>query len=155
MINYKIGSVEDQYNVFDEAFQTDKANFKHPTYLYRYFELYYNMYTSENHSISLEELIKKYEAINEKFDGEKQRLSRMKSDSAYKNSIGIANCSACSSGSGECSGRFVGKFPGFHCISAFHFEKGTYQCPKGYTMCKRCGGHHLSYMYLSQYCDVL
>ncbi|WP_235982984.1 tetratricopeptide repeat protein [Kordia aestuariivivens] len=89
MINYKIGTIEEQYNVFDEAFETDKANFKHPRYLYHYFELYYTMYTSGNHGISLEDLIEKYETINEKFAAEKQRLSKIKSEAAYKNSIGI------------------------------------------------------------------
>jgi TPR repeat protein len=80
MIKHKIGSLEEQYNTFNEAFQTDQLNFKHPRYLYIYFELYHNMYTSGNYGLQLENLIEKYEAVQEKFEYEKQRLFKIKDE---------------------------------------------------------------------------
>ncbi|QHI39340.1 Photosystem I assembly protein Ycf3 [Kordia antarctica] len=80
MIDYSIGSITAQYAVFDEAFQTDQKNFKHPTYLYRYFELYYKMYIDGNHGISLENLIEKQEVVATKFTFEKERSLKIKND---------------------------------------------------------------------------
>ncbi len=89
MIKFNIGTLEEQYNVFDEAFATDKENFKHPAYLYRYFELYFKMYVSGNYGISLEDLMEKYEAIHKKFAEEKKQLMMAKGDAAYKNRMAI------------------------------------------------------------------
>ncbi|WP_046756447.1 tetratricopeptide repeat protein [Kordia jejudonensis] len=80
MLNYKIGSLKEQYDVFDEAFTNDSKNFKNPRYLYQYFDLYYQMYASKEYGISLENFIEKYEAVNEKFEYEKLRLSNIKVD---------------------------------------------------------------------------
>jgi len=78
MLNHNIGSIQEQYNVFDEAFTTDQKNFKNPRYIYKYFELYYKMFMSKKYSIQLENLIGKYEEVNDKLEYEKQRLSKIK-----------------------------------------------------------------------------
>ncbi|WP_298419227.1 hypothetical protein [uncultured Kordia sp.] len=80
MLKHKIGTVKEQYDVFNEAFMTDPENFKNPKYLYKYFELYYKMYTANEYAITLENFIEKYEEMNGKFEYEKQRLSKIKSD---------------------------------------------------------------------------
>lgn len=89
MIHYKIGTPEEQYNVFDEAFKNDTAHFTHPRYLYQYFELYYNRYTSGKYGISLEDLIEKYEVVKNTFTSEKEKLTKTKGTSATKNSSAI------------------------------------------------------------------
>lgn len=78
MTNHKIGSIKEQYDVFDKAFTSDQKNFKNPKYIYKYFELYYKMYTSNEYGIQLENLIEKFESVNEKFAYEKNRLSKIK-----------------------------------------------------------------------------
>jgi tetratricopeptide (TPR) repeat protein len=73
--------------VCNEAFQTDKANFKHSGSLYNYFELYYTMYKSKNPAISLENLIEKYKAVDEKFAFERARSMKIKNDSKEQKKI--------------------------------------------------------------------
>lgn len=80
MVNYKIGAIKEQYDVFDKAFTTDQKNVKNPKYIYKYFELYYKMYASNEYDIQLENLIVKFEEITAKFTYEKKRLSKIKDD---------------------------------------------------------------------------
>lgn len=78
MIDYEIGNTKEQYDVFDEAFKTDLKNFNNPKQLYLYFELYYNMYNSENQGIELEDLNEKFKEVNKKFKSESERLVILK-----------------------------------------------------------------------------
>ncbi len=88
MVDYKIGTPKEQYDVFDEAFKTDLENFKNPKSLYLYFELYYNMYTAGNQGIELENLIEKFEELNEKFESESERLAITKNEIIKKTDAG-------------------------------------------------------------------
>lgn len=88
MVDYEIGSIKEQYNVFDEAFKTDLENFKNPKSLYLYFELYYKMYTEGTHGIELENLIEKYEELTEKFESESERLAITKNEIIKKTDAG-------------------------------------------------------------------
>lgn len=88
MVDYKIGTEKEQYDVFDEAFKTDLENFKNPKSLYLYFELYYNMYTAGNQGIELEDLIEKFEDLNEKFESESERLAITKNEIIKKTDAG-------------------------------------------------------------------
>ncbi|WP_430410477.1 tetratricopeptide repeat protein [Kordia sp.] len=78
MHDYKIGTIKEQYTVFDEAFTTDQKNFKNPRHIYKYFELYHTMYTLKEDGVSLEKFIEKFEEVNAKFDYEKKRLQNIK-----------------------------------------------------------------------------
>ncbi|WP_420573024.1 tetratricopeptide repeat protein [Kordia sp.] len=71
MIKYKIGTISEQYQWFDDAFNSDKKHFTNPLNLYFYFELYYKMYQSKTNGISLENLIEKYKVIKDKLAFEK------------------------------------------------------------------------------------
>ncbi len=73
MVKYDIGSLTAQYKWFDDAFTADEKHFTNPVNLYYYFELYYKMYQAKTHGISLEDLMRKFELIQEKFTSEKER----------------------------------------------------------------------------------
>lgn len=88
MVDYKIGTAKEQYDIFDEAFKTDLKTFNNPKSLYLYFELYYNMYKDGNQGIELENLIEKYEELNEKFESESERLAIIKNEIIKKKDAG-------------------------------------------------------------------
>lgn len=88
MVDSKIGDLKSQYNVFDQAFKEDLANFKNPKSLYQYFELYYNMYTGGNQGVQLENLIQKFEELTEKFESESERLAKTKNELIAKKDAG-------------------------------------------------------------------
>ena len=78
MMKYDISTVSEQYKWFDDAFTQDKEHFRNPLNLYYYFELYYKMYQSGAHGVSLENLIEKYEMLKEKLTVEKERTPKNK-----------------------------------------------------------------------------
>ncbi|MFK7746802.1 MAG: tetratricopeptide repeat protein [Kordia sp.] len=88
MVDYKIGDVKSQYDVFDEAFKTDLVNFKNPKSLYQYFELYYSMYQTGDSGVLLENLIQKFEELTEKFESESERLAKTKNELIAKKESG-------------------------------------------------------------------
>lgn len=88
MVDYKIGAAKEQYDIFDKAFKTDLVTFNNPKSLYLYFELYYNMYKAGNQEIQLENLIEKYEELNEKFESESERLAKIKNEIIKKKDAG-------------------------------------------------------------------
>lgn len=88
MIDYEIGNTKEQYDVFDEAFKTDLKNFNTPKQLYLYFELYYNMYNSENQGIELKDLNEKFKEVNKKFKSESERLVILKNKIIDKKNTG-------------------------------------------------------------------
>lgn len=88
MMDYKIGTPKEQYDVLDKAFTTDLKNFKNPKTLYKYFELYYNMYKAGEGGVQLENVISKFEDVNEKFEYEKSRLAKVKNELIAKQDAG-------------------------------------------------------------------
>ena len=88
MVDYNIGDAQSQYAVFDQAFNEDLQNFKYPKSLYQYFELYYGMYQAGNAGVSLEDLIQKFEELNEKYESESQRLAKTKNELIRKKDAG-------------------------------------------------------------------
>lgn len=88
MVDYKIGDVKSQYDVFDEAFKSDLKNFKNPKSLYQYFELYYKMYQTGDSGVLLENLIEKFEELTEKFESESERLAKTKNELIAKKDAG-------------------------------------------------------------------
>jgi tetratricopeptide (TPR) repeat protein len=88
MVDYKIGDVKSQYDVFDQAFKEDLENFKNPKSLYQYFELYYNMYQTGDSGVLLENLIQRFEELTEKFESESERLAKTKNKLITKKDAG-------------------------------------------------------------------
>jgi len=88
MVDYKIGDVKSQYDIFDQAFKEDLANFTNPKSLYQYFELYYGMYQTGDSGVLLENLIQKFEELTEKFESESERLAKTKNKLIAKKDAG-------------------------------------------------------------------
>ena len=76
MIDFKIGSLEDTYATFDEAYTKDAASFTNPKRLYNYFKTFYDLYKSGKGSITTAMLFDKYEEVSEKFEVEGTSLAK-------------------------------------------------------------------------------
>ena len=68
MISLKLGDDKEVYDIYNEAFTKDPTSFKSPKGLYNYFKIYFNLYKSENSSVTLESIFEKYEVLTEKFE---------------------------------------------------------------------------------------
>ena len=90
MIDFKIGSNQEIYSIFDDAFKKDLESFSNPKRLYSYFKTYYQIYKSDNRNISTESLFNKYEEVSEKFEIEGVKISKNLDKILKKESEGIA-----------------------------------------------------------------
>jgi len=70
MLDYKLASDSEIFQIYDDAFKKDPKSFKSPKGLYNYFKLYFKMYKSDDQDVSLEEVFDKYEELTEKFEYE-------------------------------------------------------------------------------------
>ena len=70
MLDYKLASDSEIFQIYDDAFKKDPKSFKSPKGLYNYFKLYFKMYKSDDQDVSLEEIFDKYEELTEKFEYE-------------------------------------------------------------------------------------
>ena len=70
MIDFKLGTPQEIYATYDEAFNKDQKSFTSPKGLYNYFKTYFNLYKSGNSGVTLESLFNKYEDLTEKFEFE-------------------------------------------------------------------------------------
>ena len=76
MIDFKIGSDQEIYSIFDNAFKKDLESFSNPKRLYNYFKILYEIYKSKNDNITPEKLFEKYEDLSEKFEFESVKLAK-------------------------------------------------------------------------------
>ncbi|MGB2086178.1 MAG: hypothetical protein ACPIA1_05670 [Flavobacteriaceae bacterium] len=76
MIDFKIGTNQEIYAIFDKAYTEDAKSFTNPKRLYNYFKTLYQLYKSGDKSITMEILFNKYEEINEKFEIEGTALAK-------------------------------------------------------------------------------
>ena len=76
MIDFKIGTQEEIYATFDEAYTKDAKSFTNPKRLYNYFKTFYELYKAGKGSITTAMLFDKYEDISEKFEFEGTSLSK-------------------------------------------------------------------------------
>lgn len=60
----KVGTNDEIYSYLDQAFNKQKSSFSNPQALLVYFEMYFEKYKSDNSSITIDNLIKKYTDIN-------------------------------------------------------------------------------------------
>lgn len=74
MIDYDLGSRQEAFDVFDQAFNEDPKSFKSPKRLYTYFKTSYQLY--KNGTKTAEDLFNKYEEISEKFELEQTNLAK-------------------------------------------------------------------------------
>lgn len=68
LFNYNIGTKEEVFNFFDDAFKTDNANFDSTRALYAYFEIFVNDYKAEKTGITLQQVFDMYDDISEKLE---------------------------------------------------------------------------------------
>lgn len=76
MIDFKIGTSQEIYAIFDEAYKKDVASFTNPKRLYNYFKTFYDIYKSGNGAVTTAMLFDKYEEISEKFELEGTSLAK-------------------------------------------------------------------------------
>jgi tetratricopeptide (TPR) repeat protein len=76
MLDYNVGTKEEVFATFDSAFKQDAESFSYPKGLYNYFKTYYDLYKSENSSVTIEALFDKYEDVSEKFETENTKLAK-------------------------------------------------------------------------------
>ena len=70
-----VGTPEEVYQLVDEAFKNDRANFTNAKALYVYFEIYVNDFEAGKKGIQLQDLFNKYDEISDKIDEEEKKLS--------------------------------------------------------------------------------
>ena len=79
MVDYKLASNQEIYNVFDKAYNQDRASFDDPKPLYNYFKVYFQLY--KDGGVSMENIFDKYEEISERFeeviDGYAKQLDKL------------------------------------------------------------------------------
>lgn len=76
MIDFKIGTSQEIYTIFDQAYTKDAASFTNPKRLYNYFKTFYDIYKSGNDAVTTAMLFDKYEEISEKFEIEGTNLAK-------------------------------------------------------------------------------
>ncbi len=81
MVDNKIGTAEEKYNIFTKGYQLDKNKFTNPKAIYGYFDAAVDMY--KNQKLTFEDLINRYdelsasiEKLNEKYTMEMERLQK-------------------------------------------------------------------------------
>jgi len=74
MVDYNLGTTQEAFEIFNQAFTKDAASFTSPKSLYTFFKTAFNLY--KEGGLSTEELFNKYEEISEKFELEQTNLAR-------------------------------------------------------------------------------
>ena len=79
MVDYKLASNQEIYNVFNKAYSEDRASFDDPKPLYNYFKVYFQLY--KDGEVTMENIFDKYEEISERFeeviDGYSKQLDKI------------------------------------------------------------------------------
>jgi tetratricopeptide (TPR) repeat protein len=74
MVDYNLGTSQEAFDIFNQAFTQDANSFTSPKRLYTFFKTTYQLY--KEGSKTTEELFTKYEEISEKFELEQTNLAR-------------------------------------------------------------------------------
>ena len=79
MVDFKLASNQEIYNVFNTAYKQDRESFDDPKPLYNYFKVYFQLY--KEGSVTMEDIFEKYEEISERFeeviDGYSKQLDKI------------------------------------------------------------------------------
>lgn len=65
LFDYKLGTHEEIYQLLDNAFKNDLANFNSPRALYAYFEIFVNDYKAGKKGITLQQVFDKYDDVSD------------------------------------------------------------------------------------------
>jgi hypothetical protein len=68
MIDYKLASNNEIFEIFEKAYQTDPVSFDDPKPLYNYFKTYFQLYKQGDNGITLNQIFNKYEELSERFN---------------------------------------------------------------------------------------
>lgn len=74
MVDYSLGTKQEAYDIFDQAFTQDPSSFISPKRLYTYFKTTYQLYKQGDSSAEM--LFNKYEDVSEKFELEQTKLAK-------------------------------------------------------------------------------
>ena len=66
MVDFKLASNQEIYNVFDKAYNQDRESFDDPKPLYNYFKVYFQLY--KEGKVSMSNIFDKYEEISERLE---------------------------------------------------------------------------------------
>ena len=77
LFDYKIGTDKEIYNLLDEAFKTDYANFKYAKAMYVYFEILVKEHKANN-GVELQQVFDKYDDLSQKLVEEEDELTTEK-----------------------------------------------------------------------------
>ena len=66
MVDFKLASNQEIYNVFDKAYNQDRESFDDPKPLYNYFKVYFQLY--KEGEVSMANIFDKYEEISERLE---------------------------------------------------------------------------------------
>lgn len=68
LFDYSVGTKEEIFAFFDDAFKNDLSNFDNPRALYAYFEIFVNDYNAGNKGVDLQQVFDKYDDISERLN---------------------------------------------------------------------------------------
>lgn len=77
LFDYKIGTDKEIYDLLDEAFKTDYANFKYAKAMYVYFEILVKEHKAKN-GVELQQVFDKYDDLSQKLVEEEDELTTEK-----------------------------------------------------------------------------
>lgn len=80
LFNNNIGTKDEVFEILDNAFKTDRQNFKDALALYIYFEIFVDKFESGKSQIQLQEVFDKYDLISDKLEEEIKVLSEAKDE---------------------------------------------------------------------------
>jgi len=86
MLNAKVGTKEDLYNIFSKGYNLDKNKFSNPKAIYGYFDAGVAMY--KNNKISFEDLINLYDNLTGSIDNSTVKYTKMMEDLQKKEDAG-------------------------------------------------------------------
>ncbi len=90
LIDYKLASKNEIYELFENAYQTDPLSFDDPKPLYSYFKTYFELYKEGKSEITLNQIFNKYEELSERYNSIIDDYSKQIDIIINKESSGIA-----------------------------------------------------------------
>ncbi len=90
MIDYKLASNNEIFEIFEKAYQTDPVSFDDPKPLYNYFKTYFQLYKQGDNGITLNQIFNKYEELSERFNSIIDQYSKQIDIIINKENSGVA-----------------------------------------------------------------
>ena len=90
MIDFKLASNNEIFEIFEKAYQTDPVSFDDPKPLYNYFKTYFQLYKQGDNGITLNQIFNKYEELSERFNSIIDQYSKQIDIIINKENSGVA-----------------------------------------------------------------